>query len=238
MISAGCFFSPRLSSKMNAPTSGRLQKGEAQKPPNIIFIILDDLGYFELSSLGNKKLKTPNIDKIALEGMRFTQALAGSPVCAPTRSTLMTGLHTGHTTVRKNAGDLALRKEDITIAQVLKQAGYKTGGFGKWGLGDRGTTGVPELHGFDTFYGYYHQVHAHCYFPNYLVQNSRKIPLDGNTGDFYTGKQFAHHLIVDEAKRFIRENKDVPFLLLLSLDTSSWTVGNTGKRTVLEVVQR
>lgn len=202
MFSGSCFISPHLVAK------GKLG---ASKPPNIVFFILDDLGYFELSCMGNKKLKTPNIDKIASEGTRFTQALAGSPVCAPTRSTLMTGQHTGHTTVRKNAGDLALRREDITIAQVLKQAGYKTGGFGKWGLGDRGTSGVPELHGFDTFFGYYHQVHAHSYFPNYLVRNGRKIPLAGNTGDFYTGKQFAHHLIVQGAKKFIRANKDRPF---------------------------
>lgn len=202
MLSAGCFVSPHL--------FGLKQKTTA-KPPNIVLLVLDELGYFELSSMGNKKLTTPNIDKMAVEGMRFTQALAGSPVCAPTRSTLMTGQHTGHTTVRKNAGDLALRREDITVAQVLKHAGYKIGGFGKWGLGDRGTTGVPELHGFDTFYGYYHQVHAHSYFPNYLIRNGRKIPLDGNTGDFYTGEQFAHHLIAEEAKSFIRENKDVPF---------------------------
>ncbi|MFC2142163.1 arylsulfatase [Acidobacteriota bacterium] len=201
LLSAGCLFSPNIlgNLKMSA------------EPPNIVFFMLDELGYFELSSMGNKKLKTPNIDRMALEGMRFTQALAGSPVCAPTRSTLMTGQHTGHTTVRRNAGDLALRREDITIAQVMKQAGYNTGGFGKWGLGDRGTTGVPELHGFDTFYGYYHQVHAHSYFPNYLIRNGRKIPLEGNTGDFYKGKQFAHHLIVEEAKRFIRDNKDGPF---------------------------
>ena len=213
MLSAGCFISPNLSAKwkMGATKFAGLKKTDGPKSPHIVFFVLDELGYFELSCMGNKKLKTPNIDKIALEGMRFTQALAGSPVCAPTRSTLMTGQHTGHTTVRRNAGNLALRREDITIAQVLKQAGYKTGGFGKWGLGDRGTTGAPELHGFDTFYGYYHQVHAHCYFPNYLVQNGRKIPLEGNSGDFYSGKQFAHHLIVEEAKKFIRENKDVPF---------------------------
>ena len=179
--------------------------------PNIILIVLDELGYFELSHMGNQKLNTPSIDRMASEGIRFTQALAGAPVCAPTRSTLMTGQHTGHTTVRANSGELALRESDITIASVLKDAGYVTGGFGKWGLGDRGTSGVPETHGFDTFFGYYHQVHAHSYFPNYLIRNSEKVPLEGNTGDFYQGEQFAHRLIFEEAVRFIRENQDRSF---------------------------
>ena len=179
--------------------------------PNIIFIILDELGYFELSCMGNKKLNTPFIDKMAKEGIRFTQALAGAPVCAPTRSVLMTGQHAGHTTVRANGGELALRDDDISIAEVLKRAGYVTGGFGKWGLGDRGTSGVPEKQGFDTFFGYYHQVHAHSYFPNYLIRNSEKIPLEGNTGDFYEGKQFAQTLIFEETKKFISANKDRSF---------------------------
>lgn len=202
MISASGLIFPYI------PGNGKMG---GPKSPNMVLIVLDELGYFELSLMGNEKLRTPNIDRISREGMRFTQALAGSPVCAPTRSTLMTGQHAGHTTVRKNAGDLALRREDLTVALVLKQAGYKTGGFGKWGLGDRGTTGVPELHGFDTFFGYYHQVHAHSYFPNYLVRDGQKVALEGNTGDFYTGKQYAHHLIVEEAKNFIRRSKEGPF---------------------------
>ena len=182
-----------------------------KKKPNIIYIMLDELGYFELSCMGNKYLRTPNIDRMATEGMRFTQALAGAPVCAPTRSVLMTGQHTGHTTVRTNPGGVPLRAEDVTVAQVLKQAGYATGGFGKWGCGDRGTTGAPEIHGFDIFFGYYHQVHAHSYFPNYLIRSGEKVPLEGNTGDFYKGKQFAHYLIFDESIKFIRKNKDKPF---------------------------
>ena len=121
---------------------------------------------------GDGKAITPHFDRLASEGMRFTQLLAGGNVCAPTRSALMTGQHTGHTTVRANSGGASLRADDVTIAQVLKQAGYTTGGFGKWGLGDVGTTGVPEEHGFDVFFGYYHQVHAHSYFPRYLVRNS------------------------------------------------------------------
>ena len=181
------------------------------KRPNIVYVILDELGYFELSCMGNQYLATPNIDRIAAEGMRFTQALAGAPVCAPTRSVLMTGQHTGHTTVRTNPGGVPLREDDVTIAQVLKQAGYATGGFGKWGCGDRGTTGAPERHGFDIFYGYYHQVHAHCYYPCYLIRSGEKVPLEGNTGDFYKGKQYSHHLIFDETMKFIRQNRDKPF---------------------------
>ncbi|MGD8499673.1 MAG: arylsulfatase [Phycisphaerales bacterium] len=191
-----------------AHASPRVMRG---KKPNIIYIMLDELGYFELSCMGNKYLKTPNIDRMATEGMRFTQALAGGPVCAPTRCTLMTGLHTGHATVRRNSQVWPMRAEDITVAEVLERAGYATGGFGKWGCGDRGTTGAPERHGFDLFYGYYNQTHAHSYFPNYLVRNGEKVPLEGNTGDFYRGKQFSHHLIFDESVKFIRENKDKPF---------------------------
>jgi len=183
----------------------------SKKKPNIVYIMLDELAYFELSCMSNKYLQTPNIDWMAAEGMRFTQTLAGAPVCAPSRSVLMTGQHTGHTTVRTNPGGVPLRAEDVTVAEVLKQAGYATGGFGKWGCGDRGTTGVPERHGFDIFFGYYHQVHAHSYFPNYLVRNGEKVPLEGNTGDFYKGKQYSQYLIFDESIKFIRESKDKPF---------------------------
>jgi len=179
--------------------------------PNIIYIMLDELGYFELSCMGNDKLKTPNIDRIVSEGMRFTQCLAGGCVCAPTRSVLMTGKHAGHTTVRQNGGGLALRRVDTTIADILKRGGYATGGFGKWGLGDCGTTGVPESHGFDVFYGYYHQVHAHSYYPRYLLRNSVKEYLPGNTGDYYKGGTFAQYRIFDETMKFIRANKNKPF---------------------------
>ncbi|UCC98699.1 MAG: sulfatase-like hydrolase/transferase [Phycisphaerales bacterium] len=181
------------------------------KKPNIVYIMIDELGYFELSCMGNKYLRTPNIDRMASEGMRFTQALAGGPVCAPTRCVLMTGQHTGHCTVRKNSQVWPMRAEDVTVAEVLKQAGYATGGFGKWGCGDRGTTGAPERHGFDIFFGYYNQTHAHSFFPNYLVRNGEKVPLEGNTGDFSEGKQFSQYLIFDESIRFIRKNKGRPF---------------------------
>ena len=129
-----------------------MKKQNIEKP-NIIYIMLDEWGYFEWSAMGHPILQTPNIDKMASEGIRFTQMLAGGNVCAPTRCALMTGQHTGHTTIRANGGGLALREDDITIAEMLKAEGYATGGFGKWGLGDAGTTGVPEKHGFDTFFG-------------------------------------------------------------------------------------
>ncbi|WP_372774745.1 arylsulfatase [Mangrovibacterium sp.] len=197
-------------------TANFTKKAVAADKPNIIYIMMDEWGYFESSGMGHPILQTPNIDKLASEGMRFTQFLAGGNVCAPTRSTLLTGQHTGHTTVRSNGGGLALCPNDITIAKILKDAGYATGGFGKWGLGDVGTTGVPEKHGFDTFYGYYHQVHAHTYYPKYLIHNSKKVPLKGNTGDFLSGETFSHGLIHAEGLDFIRENKDHPFFAYLS----------------------
>lgn len=187
----------------------------AADKPNIIYIMMDEWGYFEWSAMGHPILQTPNIDKLAAEGMRFSQMLAGGNVCAPTRSTLMTGQHTGHTTVRSNGGGSALCADDVTIANVLKGAGYATGGFGKWGLGDAGTTGVPEKHGFDVFFGYYHQVHAHTYYPRYLLRNSEKIYLEGNTGDYHTGQVFSQDLIHQEGLKFIRENKDRPFFAYL-----------------------
>lgn len=183
-----------------------------RRKPNIVFFIIDELGYYELSCMGHPIMETPNIDRMAAEGMMFTQMLAGAPVCAPTRSTLMTGKHMGHTSVRRNPGHEALRAEDVTVAQVLKKAGYATGGFGKWGVGGRGTTGVPEKHGFDVFLGYYDQVHAHTYFPAWLVRNSEEVPLKGNTGALYEGETFSHQFIFEEAMSFIRENKDNPFL--------------------------
>ena len=181
------------------------------KKPNIIYIMLDEWGYYEWSGMGHPILQTPNIDRMAKRGMRFTQALAGGNVCAPTRSVLLTGQHAGHTTVRSNGGGSALRADDVTIGEVLKKAGYATGGFGKWGVGDRGTTGVPEKHGFDVFFGYYHQVHAHTYYPKYLLRNSEIVPLKGNTDDYLKGETFSHQLIYDEAIAFIRANKDRPF---------------------------
>jgi arylsulfatase A-like enzyme len=184
--------------------------GAADEKPNFVYIVADELGYYELSCLGHPNIQTPNIDRLAGEGLRFTQALAGSSVCAPTRCCLMTGKHSGHTSVRTNGGGTPLRAGEETIGSVLKRAGYATGGFGKWGCGGRGSTGVPEEHGFDLFVGYYDQVHAHSYYPSYIVRNSQELKLPGNRGG-REGQTYSHYVIVDEAKQFIRQNKDRPF---------------------------
>ncbi|MGD2174511.1 MAG: arylsulfatase, partial [Candidatus Brocadiaceae bacterium] len=183
--------------------------GERRKP-NIVHIMSDELGYYELSCMGHPHMKTPNIDRMAAEGVRFTQGLAGSSVCAPTRCCLMTGKHSGHTSVRKNGGGTPLRAGEETTASVLKREGYATGGFGKWGCGGRGSTGVPEEHGFDVFVGYYDQVHAHSYYPAYIVRNSEELTLPGNRGGA-SGETYSHYVIMDEGLKFIRDNKDQPF---------------------------
>ncbi|MFN3166723.1 MAG: arylsulfatase [Phycisphaeraceae bacterium] len=193
-----------------------------QDPPNILYIIVDDMGYGDLGCFGSEAVHTPNIDRLATRGMRFTDAYAGCTVCAPTRSTLMTGYHMGHTYMRLNTGGVPIRDEEVTVAEVLKAAGYRTGGFGKWGLGDLGTPGVPEKQGFDVFFGYYHQIHAHYFCPEYLIRNSEKVELPGNKGfydkhprrnagpfprvDPQTGqvRQFTQDVIFDEMKRFLR----------------------------------
>jgi arylsulfatase A-like enzyme len=130
-----------------------LAGAEKSRPPNVVFILADDLGYGDLGCYGQKQIQTPNIDRMAAEGMRFTQFYAGSTVCAPSRCALMTGLHTGHCFIRGNAKD-NLRPDDVTVAKVLKGAGYTTGLVGKWGLGHEGSTGVPTKQGFDSFFGY------------------------------------------------------------------------------------
>ena len=177
--------------------------------PNIVFVIVDDMGYYDLGCYGSKTIQTPHIDRMAAEGMRFTDAYSGATVCAPARSTLMTGTHMGHTSVRGNSGGIPLLAADVTVAEVLKQAGYATGGFGKWGLGDVGTDGVAEKQGFDLFFGYYHQVHAHSYYTTHLFRNSERVPLPGNENG--QRKQYTHHVIFAEALKFIRANKDKPF---------------------------
>ena len=183
--------------------------------PNIIYIMLDEVGYFEPSYMGNTKLKTPNIDTIAEEGVIFTNAYAGASLCAPTRVSLMTGKHMGHTSMRSNSGGMPIRADEETVASMLKNAGYATGGFGKWGCGNRGTSGVPEEHGFDVFFGYYDQVHAHSFYPEYLIRNSIEVPLKGNTGVFYAGETHAQEEIFRESVNFIKENADRPFFCYL-----------------------
>ena len=180
----------------------------AKKRPNIIFIMVDDLGWADLGCYGSKAISTPNIDRMASDGIRFTDAYSGCMVCAPARSVLMTGFHTGHTSVRSNTGGVPLEDSDITVAEVLKQAGYRCGGFGKWGLGDVRTSGVPEKQGFDVFFGYYHQIHAHDYWTDYLWRNSEKIDMTGEKG---SAERYTHYRIFEQTMDFIRQNKDRPF---------------------------
>ncbi len=196
-------------------SSGALSRCQAAERPNIIHVMADELGYYELSCMGHPHIQTPNIDRMATEGLRFTQALAGSSVCAPTRCALMTGLHTGHCSIRNNGAAISIRQDERTIADLLRTAGYATGGFGKWGCGGRGSTGVPEKHGFDLFVGYYDQTHAHTYYPPYLIRNSRELPLAGNNGK--SGPTYSHYVIIEQAKQFIRANRDRPFYCYLPI---------------------
>jgi len=188
----------------------------AERPPNIVYAMSDELAYYELSHMGNPRIRTPRIDRMAAEGIRFTQALAGSPVCAPLRCNLMTGKHAGHASVRANDGGTPLRAGEPTIASILREVGYATGGFGKWGCGGRDSTGVPEKHGFDVFLGYYDQVHAHSFYPPYLIRNSEEVELAGNRGG-RAGQTYSHYAIMDEALKFIRANKDRPFFCYLPI---------------------
>ena len=193
--------------------ASRLQAAET---PNIVYIMSDELAYFEVGYMGNPHLKTPRIDRMKEEGLMFTQALAGAPVCAPLRCNLMTGKHAGHASVRANGGGTPLVAGEETIASMLKKKGYATGGFGKWGCGGRGSTGVPEEHGFDVFFGYYDQVHAHSFYPPYLIRNSSEVPLKGNIGG-RSGKTYSHYEIMKAGLNFIRENKDQPFFCYLPI---------------------
>ena len=184
--------------------------------PNIVYIMSDELAYFELSHMGNSRIHTPHIDRMAAQGIRFTQALAGAPVCAPLRCNLMTGKHAGHASVRANDGGTPLRAGEPTIASALRQAGYATGGFGKWGCGGRDSTGVPEQNGFDVFFGYYDQVHAHSFYPAYLIRNSEEVQLAGNRGG-RSGQTYSHYTIMEQALQFIRDHKDRPFFCYLPI---------------------
>ena len=190
--------------------------------PNIIFILADDLGYGDLGCYGQKKIRTPNIDRMTAEGMRFTDHYAGSTVCAPSRCCLMTGLHSGHAFIRGN-DRIPLRPSDVTVAELLKQAGYRTGIIGKWGLGEPDTTGIPNRQGFDYFFGYLNQRHAHNYYPNYLWRNQEKIILrnevrDVNPPGGVATKRvdYSHDLFSTEALEFVEKNKDRTFFLYLA----------------------
>ncbi|MBK1877668.1 arylsulfatase [Pelagicoccus mobilis] len=203
-------------------------------PPNIVLILADDLGYGDLGCYGQTRFQTPNIDRLAADGMRFTQHYAGSPVCAPSRCSLMTGKHTGNAYVRGNAsnpagprdGQLPLLEGEETFVKYLQNAGYKTGAFGKWGLGNFDTEGSPLKHGFDEFFGYYDQILAHNSYPEFLMRNGEKVPLSNEVayqseelwhrglGSVSTQKtEYSNDIILDEALAFIDRNQDVPFFL-------------------------
>ena len=182
--------------------------------PNLIYILLDDAGYGDFSCYGQKKFQTPNIDRLAAEGMSFTNHYSGSTVCAPTRSVLMTGLHTGHTPSRGNRkikpiGQFPIPKDTVTIAETLKAAGYATAAFGKWGLGFPGSEGDPILQGFDRFYGYNCQRNAHTYYPTWLYDDQKKISFDGKT--------YSHDVIMEKTLDWVTEHKDEPFFLYLPI---------------------
>lgn len=202
-----------------AETGGRL--------PNIIYVLADDLGYAELGCYGQKWIKTPNIDRMAREGIRFTQHYSGNAVCAPSRCCLMTGKHPGHAYVRNNGnppgrprdpdhsifpGQNPIPPGEVTIAEMLKQKGYATAAVGKWGLGYEGSTGDPNRQGFDLFYGFLCQVHAHNHYPRFLWRNGEKERLPGNDRTL-TGETYSQDRFTEVALEFIRENKDRPFFL-------------------------
>ena len=180
--------------------------------PNIIFILADDLGYADVGFNGQKYMKTPHIDKMRAEGMSFTQHYSGSTVCAPSRSCLMTGQHTGKTRVRGN-GPGHLLPEDITVASMLKEAGYKTGCIGKWGLGTYSDEGAPDKKGFDHFFGYIDQRRAHHYYQDYMWRNGEKELYPDNPKK---RNKYAHDLFTQDALNFIEENKEGPFFLYLA----------------------
>ena len=196
----------------NAQKNNVLDKSK----PNIIYILADDLGYGDLGCYGQEKFATPNIDKLAKQGMLFTQHYAGASVCAPSRSALMTGQHTGHTFIRGNKevqpeGQYPIPKTTFTIADLLKEKGYTTGAFGKWGLGSPGSDGDPLQQGFDTFYGYNCQKLAHNYYPYHLWDNDTKVLLTENEG--IKKGQYAPDLIHKQALLFIEKNKKEPFFV-------------------------
>ncbi len=196
-----------------------------QQKPNIVFILTDDMGYGDVGCYGQKTLKTPNIDRMAEEGIRFTNHYAGSSVCAPSRGSLMTGRDPGHCRVRGNyetgphgfGGELELRPEDVTLAEVLKRADYQTAIVGKWGLGMDGTTGEPNKKGFDYNYGFLNQAHAHNQFPEYLFRNGKKVPVPENLND--QRGYFTNDIFTDEAIQFLRTRNQKPFFLYLALVT-------------------
>lgn len=188
----------------------------AAAQPNIIFIMADDLGYGDLGCYGQVEIRTPNIDRLAEEGIRFTQAYAGGPVCTPSRAVLMTGLHNGRSPARDNIPHYPtyLEDDDVTVAEVLREAGYQTVGVGKWSLGDPGTEGRATNQGFDSWFGYLNQDHAHYYFTEYLDDDEGRFGMPGNSA---SRENYSHDLLTERAVRFLREaERDRPFFLYVA----------------------
>ena len=214
---------PFLAALLLAPLAA-LHAAEASKP-NIVFILCDDLAQGDVGCYGQKLIQTPNLDRMATEGTRYTQAYCGTTVCAPSRTSLMTGLHMGHSPVRanrelKSEGQLPLPAETFTVAQLLKSEGYSTACIGKWGMGMFATTGSPLKKGFDHFFGYNCQRHAHSYFPTYLYNDDQRFDLPGNDGNTKVsgkGAIYAQDLIADETLKWVRSQKDKPFFLYYAI---------------------
>jgi len=182
------------------------------RKPNLVLVLADDLGWGELGCYGQRRIETPRIDRMAAEGVRFTQHYAGSAVCAPSRCVLLTGLHTGHAFVRDNReirpeGQEPIPDATLTVAEVLKEAGYATAAIGKWGLGGPGSEGEPNRQGFDHFFGYLCQRLAHDHYPSYLWRNAERVE---------TGAPYSHDLFTEEALEFVRRNRERPFFLYLA----------------------
>ncbi|MCE9567168.1 MAG: arylsulfatase [Planctomycetes bacterium] len=199
------------------------KSAEIARSPNVVLILADDLGYGDLGCYGQKKIKTPNLDQLAKEGIRFTQAYAGSTVCAPSRCALMTGLHTGHCRTRGNGGggspkaNVPLTPDDVCVAELLKKAGYATALVGKWGLGEEGSTGIPSRKGFDHFFGYLNQHHAHNYYPDFLWRGEKKVEIGNPQSKVENVAEkfnvYAPDLFLADALQFITDNKAKPFFL-------------------------
>jgi arylsulfatase A-like enzyme len=189
--------------------------------PNVVFILSDDIAQGDLGCYGQKLIRTPNLDRMAAEGTRYLQAYSGTSVCAPSRTSLITGLHMGHSPVRANReikpeGQMPLPADTFTVAQLLRTEGYATACVGKWGMGMFDTTGSPLKKGFDHFFGYNCQRHAHSYFPTYLYRDDQRFELPGNDG-VGIGKTYAQSLIADETLKWVRAQKDRPFFLFYSV---------------------
>ncbi len=218
-----CRTFPSLVALVLVSLGAHAPRSAAAEKPNIVFILADDLGYGDLGCYGQTKIKTPNLDRLAKDGVRFTQAYAGSTVCAPSRCALMTGLHTGHCRTRGNGGgggprsNVPLAPDDGCVAELLKKAGYATALVGKWGLGEEGSTGIPTKKGFDHFFGYLNQHHAHNYYTEFLWRGEKKIAIDNPQSKVENVATrfnvYAPDLLLADSLRFIDDHKSGPFFL-------------------------